>query len=151
MTTMITNLALALFFGWLMVVTFIVFQLRNHYQQLTTRTKRQSIDDILDQILKQGTSIAKDQQAVRKELESVEMQLQSAVQKTGLVRYNAFGKAEGEQSFVIAFLNDRNDGLIVNFIYIHDGIRVYGKPVKGGHGEKHELTEEEMQAIKIAH
>lgn len=129
-------MALALFFGWLVVLSFIVFKVRDHYLQLTTRTRRQNIDDILDVLLKQGGTIVKEHALLRKELNAVQLQLQGAVQKIGLVRFNAFGKTEGEQSFVLALLNDRNDGLIVNFIYIHDGIRIYAKPVKDGHGEK---------------
>jgi hypothetical protein len=151
MTMMITNLALALFFGWMVVLTFVVFQLRGHYHRLTTRTRKQSIDDMLDALLKQGAEIKKDQDWLRQELTAAQSQMQGAVQKIGFVRFNAFGKAEGEQSFAIALLNERNDGIIINFIYIHDGIRIYAKPVKGGKGERHELTEEEQQAVKIAH
>ena len=68
----------------------------------------------------------------------------------GLVRFNAFGKSEGEQSFVLALLNELGSGVVINFIYIHEGIRVYAKPVKAGKGEQHELSSEEKEAVLYA-
>ncbi|OGK62147.1 hypothetical protein A2334_04810 [Candidatus Roizmanbacteria bacterium RIFOXYB2_FULL_38_10] len=144
---MITNFVLAFFFGWIMVITFIVYKLRNHYNQLTSRTRRRSIDEILDAVLKQGKSNETNQQELKKELDKVQSHLKHSYQKMGLVRFDAFGKSEGEQSFVLALLNENNDGVILNFIYIHDGVRIYAKQIKGGKGEKHELSEEEKQAV----
>lgn len=147
---MITNLVMAIFFGWIVVLTFIVFNIKGHYNALTTRTRRRSIDEILDSILKQSESVDKNQEALKKELGEVQSHLKGSVQKIGLVRFNAFGKSEGEPSFVLALLNDRNDGVVVNVIYIHDGVRIYPKLVKNGKGEKHELSDEEKEAIDKA-
>jgi hypothetical protein len=66
------------------------------------------------------------------------------------VRFNAFGKTEGEPSFVLALLNEHNSGVVVNFIYIHDGVRIYAKKVSDGKGEKHELSAEEKDAVTQA-
>jgi len=98
---MITNFVLAFFFGWIMVITFIVYKLRNHYNQLTSRTRRRSIDEILDAVLKQGKSNETNQQELKKELDKVQSHLKHSYQKMGLVRFDAFGKSEGEQSFVL--------------------------------------------------
>lgn len=147
---MITNLVMAFFFGWIMVLSFIVYKLRSHYFQLTTRTRRRSIDEILDTVLRQGESVEKSQEALKKELSEVQSHLKGSFQKIGLVRFNAFGKTEGEPSFVLSLLNERNDGVVMNFIYVHDSVRIYAKVVKNGKGEKHELSGEEKDAVAKA-
>ena len=147
---MITNLAMAFFFGWLVVLSFVVYKIRNHYVQLTSRTRRRSIDDILDEVIRQAEVVEHNQQDLKKELDEVQSHLKGSYQKMGLVRFNAFGKSEGEQSFVLALLNELGNGVVVNFIYIHDGIRVYAKSVKTGKGEQHELSIEEKEAVQQA-
>jgi len=148
---MVINLVMAFFFGWLMMLTFMLFKMRDHYRHLISRTKRKSIDEILDEILKQGEIISKEQQILKKELQDVQLHLKNSIQKIGLTRFNAFGKAEGEQqSFVLALMNENNNGVVVNFIYIHEGIRVYSKTIKAGKGEKHELSAEEKEAVEKA-
>jgi len=70
--------------------------------------------------------------------------------KIGIVQFHALGKTEGEKSFVIALLNNLHSGIVLDFMYIPDGIRVYVKRVKNGKGETLELTQEELEAIKKA-
>ena len=64
-----------------------------------------------------------------------------------MVRFNPFERSGGEQSFVLALLNNLNSGLVINFIYTREGLRTYIKKVKAGKGEKYELSEEEKEAI----
>jgi len=147
---MVTNLVMALFFGWIMVITFVVFKMRSHYNGLTTRTRRRSIDEILDAVLQGNETVEKNQAILKKELDEVQSHLKGSFQKIGLVRFNAFGKTEGEPSFVLALLNEHNSGVVVNFIYIHDGVRIYAKKGSDGKGEKHELSAEEKDAVTQA-
>ena len=70
--------------------------------------------------------------------------------KIGIVYFHAFGKTEGEKSFVIALLNNLHSGVVINFMYIPDGVRVYTKKIKEGKGETLELTQEELEAIAKA-
>jgi len=48
-------------------------------------------------------------------------------------------------------LNKKNCGLILNFIYTRDGLRVYTKAVKDGKGDKYQLSEEEKKAVETSH
>ena len=70
--------------------------------------------------------------------------------KTGLVRFNPFKDVGGNQSFSIALLNGKNNGVTISSLYTREGTRIYAKAVKAGFSEKYPLTDEEEQAIKIA-
>ncbi len=130
-----------------MVLSFVLFRMRSHYYTLTSRTRKKNIDEILDTLIKQLETVSKNQVELKKELNTVQSQLSQSYQKIGLVRFHAFGKAEGEQSFVIALLNGQNNGIVINFIYIHDTMRIYSKLIENGKGHEHELSNEEKEAI----
>jgi hypothetical protein len=73
-----------------------------------------------------------------------------SLHKVGMVRFNPFNDIGGDQSFAIALLNGKNNGLVISSLYTKDGARVFSKAVKTGKAEKHPLTKEEEAAIKIA-
>lgn len=141
---------MGLFFIWLAILSFFVYKTKSHYSNLIRRTKGQKIDEILDSILEQDSLFKKDLISLRKELDLVVKESQFYYHKIGLVRFNPFGRTGGDQSFVLALLDKEDRGITLNFIYTHEGIRVYAKKVKDGKGEEYDLSEEEHKAIKQA-
>ena len=137
----------SIFFIWLVVLSWIVYKVRKHYYNLITRTKKERIDGILDELLLTDKNIKTDLEEVKKQVKE-EMRLsQLHLQKIGLVRFNPFERVGGEQSFVVSLLDKENNGIIINFIYTREGLRVYTKRVRKGKGEEYELSEEERKAI----
>lgn len=136
------------FFIWLSILSWIVFKIRKHYYNLITRTKKERIDGILDELLLQDKNIKTDLEEIKKQVKE-EMRLSLLhLQKIGLVRFNPFERVGGEQSFVVALLDKEDNGIIINFIYTREGLRAYTKRVKKGKGDEYELSEEEKKAIE---
>ncbi len=73
-----------------------------------------------------------------------------AVQKIGVIRYNPFGDIGGNQSFVIAFLDKDNSGVIISSLYTREGVRFFAKSISNNKCLDFPLTEEEKSAIKNA-
>ncbi len=147
---MVTNITLAFFFGWLALLTFIVLKLRTHYHRLTKRAGIHSIESILDSLLKEAEKAENKTEHLEKKIHELQIASVHMYRKIGIVQFHALGKTEGEKSFVIALLNDLQSGIVLDFMYIPDGVRVYTKRVKEGKGETLELTHEEMEAIRKA-
>ena len=147
---MIVNIVLALVFGWLVLITFIVLKLRNHYRRLTKRSGAHSIDALLDTLIRDMEKSESKQLHLEKKIQELQIASAHMYRKIGIVQFHALGKTEGEKSFVIALLNNLHNGIVLDFIYIPDGVRVYTKKIKEGKGETLELTQEEMEAIKKA-
>ncbi|MFH0773474.1 MAG: DUF4446 family protein [bacterium] len=150
MKGMVVNITLAFMFGWLALVTFIVVKLRSHYRRLTKRSGVHSIDGILDMLLREAEKGENRQESLEKKLQELQIASTHMYRKIGIVQFYALGKTEGEKSFVIALLNELRNGIVLDFMYIPDGIRVYAKKIKEGKGETLELTQEELEAIKKA-
>ena len=73
-----------------------------------------------------------------------------SLHKVGMIRFNPFNDVGGDQSFSIALLNGKNNGLVITSLYTREGTRTYSKAIKAGISEKYPLTKEEEEAIKIS-
>ena len=102
--------------------------------------------------------LAQTQRGVRQESEIVKLssevkELQDkskyAFQKIGIVRFNPFTNMGGNQSFVIALLDDKNSGFVLSSLFIKENNRIYAKPIKEGKCD-YPLSKEEGEAIERA-
>ena len=83
-------------------------------------------------------------------LKHVETRLQSSLQGVGVVRFNPFPQSGGgNQSFAVAFLDEKLSGVVLSTLYARDRVGVYGKPIEKG-VSTFELTAEEKEAIEKA-
>ena len=79
----------------------------------------------------------------------LERRTRGALQHIGMVRFNPFEDTGSDQSFAIALLDDRRDGIVLSSLHGRANTRIFAKPVEGG-ASRHNLSEEEAQAIRIA-
>lgn len=81
---------------------------------------------------------------------SINERLRYCIQKVGVVRYNPFEDVGGELCFAVAFLDNNDNGVVLNSVYSREGCYIYAKPIEKGICEKYKLSDEEIQAIKNA-
>ncbi|MBI4261346.1 MAG: DUF4446 family protein [Actinobacteria bacterium] len=100
----------------------------------------------------QGRAIKRLDQAIRRlaghDL-ALGQRIEGAVQRVGLIRYDAFAEMGGRLSFSCALLSDLGDGVVITSINGRQDTRVYAKPVREGRST-HNLSDEEEQAIQQA-
>lgn len=85
----------------------------------------------------------------KKDIQVLYKKFESAFQKVGLVKYDAFNQMGGKLSFSLALLDEKNNGVIINSVHSAEGCYCYSKDVKNGQS-KISLGEEEKQALSIA-
>jgi len=81
-----------------------------------------------------------------KDLEDIS---QVTIRKIGIVRFNPLNNMGGNQSFVVAMLDNKNNGFLISSLFVKDGNRVYAKPVKQGKSD-YLLSNEELEAVEKA-
>lgn len=79
----------------------------------------------------------------------VEDQGRRAVQRVGVVRFNPFEDTGGNQSFALALLDSKSDGVIISSLHSRQATRLYLKSVAAGKTET-ALSDEEAEAIRRA-
>lgn len=85
----------------------------------------------------------------RKDIESLYRKLESAFQKIGVVKYDAFEQMGGKLSFSLALLDENDNGFILNSVHSTEGCYSYTKEIKNGLCDI-SLGEEEKKALDIA-
>ena len=125
-------------------------KLKKKNEEIFAGNKVKNLEGVILEQTKSLKTLDKDIQ----ELYSISNQINSismkGLHKIGLVRFNPFEDIGGDQSFSIALLNGKSNGLVISSLYTREGTRTYSKTVKGGKAEKYPLTQEEEKAIKIA-
>ncbi len=141
----------------LVAITFIFFILLIILFRKNSKLQRQyngfmrgsqtDIEGLIHRCLDETDKVKETHQEIKESIKSTQLQLKQCVQKVGVVRYSAVPGAGADLSFVIALLNEEDDGLVINGIYTRDGSYTYGKPIIKGES-KYLLSDEEIEAIK---
>lgn len=85
----------------------------------------------------------------KRDIRNLYKQIESAYQKMGLVKYDAFNQMGGQLSFSLALLDENNNGFIINSVHSTEGCYSYTKEIKNGVSAI-SLGTEESEALAIA-
>lgn len=119
------------------------------YRQLVRDSNGGSLDDVLQ------THVARVEEVRGRlgEIDATQGQLEArtlaSIQHIGLVRFNPFEDTGSDQSFALALLDERRDGVVISSLHGRTNTRLFAKPVEGG-TSSHALSDEEAQAIRVA-
>lgn len=119
------------------------------YRNMLKGVRGENLEDILREYVERMRTIENELEDVRAFIEDVHAASQRHLQGVGVVRFNAFEGIGGNQSFAIALLDGKGDGIVLSSLYGHEESRVYAKPVKEG-SSKYALSNEEKNAVRQA-
>jgi hypothetical protein len=108
-----------------------------------------SLEQVLDQHIGQVRQVSSRLDDLNTMTEYLEQRTRGSLQHIGLVRFNPFEDTGSDQSFAIALLDDRKDGIVISSLHGRANTRVFAKPVENG-TSRHALSTEEADAIRIA-
>jgi len=134
---------------YLLVLTLLLFKLKKHYNRLIINSGKANLSEILDTVLDGLSDNRNDTQALKKKIDELTEVGQTHIQKVGIVRYNPFKDKGFDQSFILALLDNKDNGVILTSIHNRSVTRWYAKNVKQGQGVDFQLSDEEKKAIKM--
>ena len=126
-----------------------VRRLGGRLESLTQGGDESSLEAVLGSHLEQVKQVVGQVDAVASRTSVVERDLQGALGRIGLVRFNPFEDTGGNQSFALAMLDGRGDGFVVSSLHARAGTRVYAKAIAAGASEA-ALSDEEAEALRVA-
>ncbi|HUQ42405.1 MAG TPA: DUF4446 family protein [Candidatus Limnocylindrales bacterium] len=124
-------------------------RLRSRLRRVLPGGETTSLDQVLESQLQRVEGLSERIDALNKLHHELEAITQRAVQKVGVIRYNPFADAGGDQSFAIALLDSEGTGVVVSSLHSRTETRIFAKPVQRGRST-YPLSDEEQQAIKKA-
>lgn len=135
---------------WLLGLSVYLYKVALHYQRLTDGVTSQNLASVLEKILNNQSKTKKITEELEERLNLIALESKLHVQKVGILRFNPFADTGGNQSFVLAILDGNCSGVVLTSLHARGITRWYVNCVKQGKGVDHELSKEEVKAIKNA-
>jgi len=135
---------------WIIYLHLSLKKMRKKSAEFFAGNDVKSVEDVIVGHSKSIKALDKDIQELYNISNQINMLAHKGLHKFGMVRFNPFKDVGGDQSFAVAMLNSKNNGLVISSLYTREGTRIYSKAITGGESEKYPLTEEEKQVIKLA-
>lgn len=135
---------------WSAALTYFIYWQYQKIQKITKNGKKEDLVELLNEVLNTEKNLQKNVVEISKKVEGLIFDSQFYIQKIGLVRFNPFNDTGGDQSFILALIDAEDSGVVVSGLHTRNGTRWYAKKVENGHGVEHELSQDEVKAIKSA-
>lgn len=123
--------------------------LKKKYKKFMGGKDAKSLEKLIERIFEDNNYIKEVTTENKKNIRSINKELETCFNKIGIVKYDAFKQMGGMLSFSIAILNEINNGYILNSVHNTEGCYVYIKEIKSGMSEIN-LSEEEKKALHQA-
>lgn len=139
---------------FILLILYVIAQFRishitEKYNNLVKGIDGSNLEELLFKNLDELGEVKLELEDVEKKVNILNKRLKGAVQKVGMIRYDAFADMGSELSYSIALLDDRLNGFVITSIYGREFSTTYAKPIEKGE-PKYPLSAEEMQAIDRA-
>ncbi len=135
---------------WNGVLSYFFYKIWTSLQKISTGEKKETIIDLLSKVLEHEKRLSQTLAETNKKVEGLIFDSQFYIQKIGLVRFNPFNDTGGDQSFILALIDAEESGVVISGLHTRNGTRWYAKKISNGRGVEHELSDDEIKAIKSA-
>ena len=133
--------------GVLFLATLVlIIRLELRLKKLFRGGKVQNLEGLLADFAKALNDFDKWSKTAHNRLDKFDGELARSARHVGIVRFNPFEDAGGDQSAAIAIIDDERNGIVLSSIYGRGASRIYAKPIMKGNSQYH-LSDEEKEAI----
>ncbi|GKX30302.1 hypothetical protein SH1V18_27820 [Vallitalea longa] len=122
---------------------------KNKYYQFMNTKDDFNIEDVLQNNIKNIKELKDTLKEQKLEIRDLDKHVKQSIEKTAIVKYNAFDNMGGQLSFVLALLNQNDSGLLLNGMHSREGCYIYIKEIVNGKSNK-VLSDEEKSALEDA-
>lgn len=126
-----------------------ISKLKKKYNKFMQGKNAKSLENEIIGLFEDNKFIKSSVEKNKSDIKTLYQKFESAFQKVGIVKYDAFNQMGGKLSFSLALLDENNNGFILNSVHSTEGCYSYTKEIKNGEC-KISLGEEEEEALKMA-
>lgn len=124
-------------------------QLKDKYDRFMRGAKAKSLETEIQDLIKDVEDLTRTSKEHDIDIKELYHKHEGALQKVGLVKYDAFKEMGGKLSYGLAVLDENNNGFLINSVHSSTGCYSYTKKIKEGQSEI-ELSKEEETALERA-
>ena len=139
-----------IFFIWAGSLSFLVWKQRNFLKSLFPKNGERDIRRKFEEVLTQIEGFENKLDNLEKKVLDLENKGLLHIQRVELDRFNPYDDTGGDQSFVIAMLDNKGTGVVVTSLHARSGTRIFAKDVILGKSGKYQFSNEEEKIVKKA-
>lgn len=147
---MSTNtLLLGVLFILMAIALIFVIRIEIRMRKLFKGSKAITLESLMADVIARVEHLGKQGELHDKHLVIHDEQIQKLGRGVKLIRFNPFPDMGGTQSFAVAIVNEKGDGVVFSSLYSRERMSVFAKPISGGKSDI-ELTPEEASVVAEA-
>lgn len=135
---------------WTGILSLLTLRTIGRYNRLMRGANNLNFSQVLERIVKKQDLDENDIQQILAKVAKIEIANQKNFQKYALVRFNPFEDTGGDQSFILAILNNQDSGIVISSLHSRENTRVYTKLVENGKATTHQFSKEEKEVVARA-
>lgn len=134
---------------WLGILTLLIVKQRSFFKDLFPKDNSRDIRNKFKEVLEAISGFEKNNQILENRLTGFKKDSLENYSKLAVFKYNPYNDTGGDQSFSLALLNGKMDGVVITSLHSRSSTRIYLKNVKSGKSEL-ELSKEETKVLSQA-
>lgn len=123
--------------------------MNERYEKFMEGKDGKSLESVFSKRFDDVDLLLKENKIKTSEISKINDNLQIAIQKCGIVKYDAFNEMGGKLSFALVLLDKQDNGFVINAMHSREGCYTYTKEIIGGKSFI-ALGEEEQLALDKA-
>lgn len=135
-------------FIWLGVLTYLLWREKKFLDSLFPKSGQRDIRRKFEEVIEQTVNLKQDISKLTNKVLEVEGFGLKHVQRVQLSRYNPYDETGGDQSFSLALLDSKGNGIVVTSLHARSGTRVFAKPVILGKSSSFRFSQEEAAIVR---
>lgn len=137
---------LPLALGALLLCLYAVY-LHTKIHRLTRGESGASLEKLIRTCIDSVSEMEKKNELISKHALSLDTRVSHALRNTQTIRYKAFEANGSNQSFSIALVNEKGNGVVITSLHSHTRISTFAKPIEN-YSSSYDLSEEELHVLE---
>ena len=133
----------------LVILLLYTFYLDHKIVVLTRGASGASLEDIIKACITSAAKIKEQNEAIVSHAITLEEKISHSLRNAQTIRYKAYEVNGSNQSFSVALVNEKGNGVVITSLHSHDRMSTFAKPIEQ-YKSTYELTEEEQGVLDRA-
>lgn len=140
------TIPVAIAFFFLLIYT---IYLHRKLHKFTRGQNAMSLESLMKQCVESVAKIEERNEVISKHALTLDERVSHAIRNAQTIRYKAFDANGSNQSFSVALVNEKGNGVVISSLHSRDRMSTFAKPVEK-YESSYDLTEEELAVLDDA-
>lgn len=135
--------------GILCILVLYILYLDRKIVAFTRGTNGASLEEIIRTCIASVKAMEEKNAAIINHASNLDTRVSHGIRNVETIRYKAFDTNGSNQSFSVALINEKGDGVILSSLHSHDRVSTFAKPIEN-YSSSYDLSDEEIEVLEAS-